>query len=116
MVHPFEHASSSTLVIDSFVLEGAVDPVDFEDTYDRGAGKNAEHGCRVLVLQRAERTVARSNYGREGHWALPSTDEGILGGERRPLDFILNRIAQSLGVWVEGTVPRLRSGRRDRAR
>jgi DNA end-binding protein Ku len=44
-----EHASSSTLVIDSFVPEGAIDPVCFEDTYYLGAGKNGERAYRVLV-------------------------------------------------------------------
>src|SRR5262245_9253948 len=44
-----EQASSSALVIDSFVLQGAVDPVYFEDTYYLGAGKNGERGYRVLV-------------------------------------------------------------------
>ena len=43
-----EQASSSALVIDSFVPEGAVDPVYFEDTYYLGAGKNGERGYRVL--------------------------------------------------------------------
>jgi DNA end-binding protein Ku len=44
-----EQASSSALVIDSFVPEGAVDPVYFEDTYYLGARKNGERGYRVLV-------------------------------------------------------------------
>jgi DNA end-binding protein Ku len=44
-----EEASSSALVIDSFVPEGAIDPVYFEDTYYLGAGKNGERGYRVLV-------------------------------------------------------------------
>ena len=44
-----EQASSSALVIDSFVPEAAVDPVYFEDTYYLGAGKNGERGYRVLV-------------------------------------------------------------------
>ena len=44
-----EQASSSALVIDSFVPERAVDPVYFEDTYYLGAGKNGERGYRVLV-------------------------------------------------------------------
>jgi DNA end-binding protein Ku len=44
-----EQASSSALVIDSFVPGGAVDPVYFEDTYYLGAGKNGERGYRVLV-------------------------------------------------------------------
>jgi DNA end-binding protein Ku len=50
-----EQASSSSLVIDSFVPEAAVDPVYFEDTYYLGAGKNGERGYRVLV-QALERT------------------------------------------------------------
>jgi DNA end-binding protein Ku len=44
-----EQASSSALVIDSFVPERAIDPVHFEDTYYLGAGKNGERGYRVLV-------------------------------------------------------------------
>jgi len=52
-----EQASSSALVIDSFVPEGAVDPVYFEDTYYLGAGKNGERGYQVLVqaLQKTHR-------------------------------------------------------------
>jgi DNA end-binding protein Ku len=44
-----EPKSSSALVIDSFVPEGAVDPAYFEDTYHLGAGKNGERGHRVPV-------------------------------------------------------------------
>jgi DNA end-binding protein Ku len=44
-----EQASSSALVIDSFVPEGAIEPVYFEDTYYLGAGKNGERGYRVLT-------------------------------------------------------------------
>ena len=44
-----EQASSSMLVIDSLVPEGAIDPVYFEDTYYLGAGKNGDRGYRVLV-------------------------------------------------------------------
>jgi DNA end-binding protein Ku len=44
-----EQASSSALVIDSFVPEGAVDPVYFENTYYLGADKNGERGYRLLV-------------------------------------------------------------------
>src|SRR5262245_37575837 len=44
-----EQASSSALVIDSFVPEGAIDPVYFEDTYYLGAGKNGGRGYRVLA-------------------------------------------------------------------
>jgi DNA end-binding protein Ku len=44
-----EQASSSALVIDSFVPERAIDPVYFEDTYYLGPGKNGERGYRVLV-------------------------------------------------------------------
>jgi DNA end-binding protein Ku len=44
-----EQASSSAIVIDSFVPTGAIDPVYFEDTYYLGAGKNGERGYRVLV-------------------------------------------------------------------
>jgi DNA end-binding protein Ku len=54
-----EQASSSAVVIDSFVPEGAIDPVYFEDTYYLGAGKNGERGYRVLVgaLQRTHRVA-----------------------------------------------------------
>jgi DNA end-binding protein Ku len=54
-----EHASSSALVIDSFVPEGTIDPVYFEDTYCLGAGKNGERGYRALVeaLQRTHRVA-----------------------------------------------------------
>jgi DNA end-binding protein Ku len=44
-----EQASSSALVIDSFVPEAAVDPVYFENMYYLGAGKNGERGYRLLV-------------------------------------------------------------------
>ena len=44
-----EQASTSALVIDTFVPEGAIDPVYFEDTYYLGAGKNGQRGYRVLV-------------------------------------------------------------------
>jgi DNA end-binding protein Ku len=44
-----EQASSTALVIDSFVPERAIDPVYFENTYYLGAGKNGERGYRVLV-------------------------------------------------------------------
>jgi DNA end-binding protein Ku len=52
-----EQASSLAVVIDSFVPEGAIDPVYFEDTYYLGAGKKGERGCRVLAqgLQRTDR-------------------------------------------------------------
>jgi DNA end-binding protein Ku len=54
-----EEASSSVLVIDSFVPETAVDPVYFEDTYYLGAGKNGERGYRVLTeaLRRTHRVA-----------------------------------------------------------
>src|SRR5215468_1303137 len=54
-----EHASSSALAIDSFVPEGAVDPVYFEDTYYLGAGKNGDRDYRVLVeaLQKTTRVA-----------------------------------------------------------
>jgi DNA end-binding protein Ku len=42
-----EQASSTALVIDSFVPEGAIDPVYFEDTHYLGAGKNGEHRIAV---------------------------------------------------------------------
>jgi DNA end-binding protein Ku len=44
-----EQASSTALVIESFVPERAIDPVYFEITYYLGAGKNGERGYRVLV-------------------------------------------------------------------
>jgi DNA end-binding protein Ku len=50
-----EQASSSALIIDSFVPERAIDPVFFEGTYYLGAGKNGERGYRVLV-QALEKT------------------------------------------------------------
>jgi DNA end-binding protein Ku len=50
-----EQASSTALVVDSFVPERAIDPVYFEDTYYLGAGKNGERGYRVLV-QALEKT------------------------------------------------------------
>jgi DNA end-binding protein Ku len=54
-----EQASSSALVIDSFVPEGSVDPVYFENTYYLGAGKYGERGYRVLVqaLQKTHRVA-----------------------------------------------------------
>jgi DNA end-binding protein Ku len=54
-----EQTSSSALVIDSFVPEGAIDPVYFEDTYYLGAGKQGERGYRVLVgaLQQTHRVA-----------------------------------------------------------
>ncbi len=52
-----KQASSSALVIDSFVPEGAIDPVYFEDTHYLGAGKNGDCRYRVLVhaLQQTKR-------------------------------------------------------------
>jgi DNA end-binding protein Ku len=44
-----EQASSSALVIDSFIPESVIDAVYFEDTYYLGAGKHGERGYRVLV-------------------------------------------------------------------
>jgi len=99
MIRLSEHASSSTLVIDSFVSEGAVGPIYFENTGDLSAGMNGERGCRVLILQRAERAVGRPSYGREGHWDGSEAGRvhtpGVAPG---PRDLILNRVAQSLGV------------------
>jgi hypothetical protein len=51
-----EHASSSALVIDSFVPEGAIDPVYFEDTYYLGAR-----------LSRARSGVTEDPPGRRRH-------------------------------------------------
>jgi DNA end-binding protein Ku len=45
-----EQASSSAPVIDSFVPEGAIDPVYDEDTCYLGAGKNGERGYRGLAV------------------------------------------------------------------
>jgi hypothetical protein len=52
-----EQASSSMVVIDSFVPEGAIDPVYFENTYYLGAGKNGDRGYRVFAqaLQKTHR-------------------------------------------------------------
>jgi DNA end-binding protein Ku len=52
-----EQASSSALVIDSFVPEAAIDPVYFEHTYYLGTGKNGDRGYRVLTqaLQKTRR-------------------------------------------------------------
>src|SRR5262245_2616332 len=54
-----EQASTSALIIDAFVPEGAIDPVYFEDTYYLGVGKNGERGYRVLVraLQQTHRVA-----------------------------------------------------------
>jgi Ku70/Ku80 beta-barrel domain len=66
-----EHASSSALVIDSFVPAGAIDPVYFEDTYYLGVGKNGDRGYRVLVeaLQKTQR-VAINRRTRAGDGSL----------------------------------------------
>jgi DNA end-binding protein Ku len=63
-----EQASSSALVIDSFVPEDAIDPGYFEDTYYLGAGKN---GDRVLTqaLQKTRR-VAVGTFTRRGKTTL----------------------------------------------
>jgi DNA end-binding protein Ku len=54
-----EQASSTVLVIDSFVPERGIDPVYFENAYYLGAGKNGERGYRVLVqaLEKAHRVA-----------------------------------------------------------
>ena len=54
-----EQAGSSAVVIDSFVPDGAIDPVYFEDAYYLGAGKNGGRGYRVLVaaLERTRRVA-----------------------------------------------------------
>src|SRR5262245_2392517 len=77
-----EQASSSALVIDSFVPEGAIDPVYFEDTYYLGAGKNGERGYRVLVqaLQKTHR-VAVGTFtwrGKTTPIAIRVRQEGLL--------------------------------------
>jgi Ku70/Ku80 beta-barrel domain len=73
-----EQASSSALVIDTFVPEGAIDPVYFEKTYYLGAGKNGA-ACRF-----------RERGGRVGgaplHWAsgrLSYTPPPSTGASRR---------------------------------
>ena len=55
-----EQASSSALVIDSFVPEGAVDPVYFEDTYYLGAGKNGERATGCWSKRSGKLTEPRS--------------------------------------------------------
>ena len=49
-----EQPSSSALVIDSFVPEGTIDPVYFEDTYYLGAGRNGGRGYQVLTTALAK--------------------------------------------------------------
>jgi DNA end-binding protein Ku len=77
-----EHASSSALVIDSFVPEGAIDPVYFEDMYYLGAGKQGERGYRVLVgaLQQTHR-VAMGTFtwrGKTTPIAIREHQDGLL--------------------------------------
>jgi len=77
-----EQTSSSALVIDSFVPEGAVDPVYFEDTYYLGAGKNGDRGYQVLVqaLQKTKR-VAVGTFtwrGRTTPIAIRVHEDGLL--------------------------------------
>src|SRR5262245_58464872 len=58
-IKSLDEASSSALVIDSFVPEGAVDPVYFEDTYYLGAGKNGDRGYQLLrqAMQKTRRVA-----------------------------------------------------------
>ncbi len=87
-----EQASSSMLVIDSFVPKGAIDPVYFEDTYYLGAGKNGDRGYQGAPLAVS---VGRTGLHALGHdrWAaghLGRAGAGDrrgsdgLGGVRRP--------------------------------
>jgi DNA end-binding protein Ku len=55
-----EQALSSALVIDSFVPEGAVDSVYFEDTYYLGAGKNGERATGCWSKRSGKLTEPRS--------------------------------------------------------
>jgi DNA end-binding protein Ku len=77
-----EQASSSALAIDTFVPEGAIDPVYFEDTYYLGAGKNGERGYRVLVqaLQRTHRLAVGTFTwrGKTTPMAIRVHQEGLL--------------------------------------
>jgi DNA end-binding protein Ku len=77
-----EQASSSALVIDAFVPEGAVDPVYFEDTYYLGAGKNGERGYRVLVRAlRQTHKIAVGTFtwrGKTTPIAIRAHQEGLL--------------------------------------
>jgi DNA end-binding protein Ku len=77
-----EQASSSAVVIDAFVPEGAIDPVYFEDTYYLGAGKHGERGYRVLVgaLQQTHR-VAVGTFtwrGKTTPIAIRGHEDGLL--------------------------------------
>jgi DNA end-binding protein Ku len=77
-----EQASSSMVVIDSFVPEGAIDPVYFEDTYYLGAGKNGDRGYRVLVqaLQKTRR-IAVGTFtwrGKTTPIAIRTRQDGLL--------------------------------------
>jgi DNA end-binding protein Ku len=77
-----EQASSSALIIDSFVPQGAIDPVYFEDTYYLGAGKNGARGYRVLsqALQRTHRiAVGRfTSRGKTTPIAIRVHQDGLL--------------------------------------
>ena len=78
-----EQASSSALVIDSFVPETAIDAVYFEDTYYLGAGKNGERGYRVLSQAR-RRDLRRRIWSRRSKRASdgrnwPRSPPGSLG-------------------------------------
>ena len=77
-----EQAYTSALVIDSFVPEGTVDPVYFEDTYYLGAGKNGERGYRVLTeALRKTRRVAVGTFtwrGKTTPIAIRRHQDGLL--------------------------------------
>jgi DNA end-binding protein Ku len=77
-----EQASSSAVVIDAFLPQGAIDPVYFEDTYYLGAGKNGERGYRVLAraLEQTKR-VAVGTFtwrGRTTPIAIRVRDHGLV--------------------------------------
>jgi len=77
-----EQASSSALMIDSFVPERAIDPVYFENMYYLGAGKNGERGYRVLTeALRQTHRVAVGTFtwrGKTTPIAIPVHQNGLL--------------------------------------
>ncbi len=89
-----QQAFSSALVIDSFVLEGAIDPVYFEDTYYPGTGKNGERGYRVLAqaLQKTHR-IAVGTFTWRGK-TTPIADPGALGRASPPAAVLRERGVQ----------------------
>jgi DNA end-binding protein Ku len=106
-----EQASSSALVIDSFVPEGAIDPVYFEDTYYVGAGKNGERGYRVLVaaLQKTQR-VAVGTFrwrGKTTPIAIRAHQDGLLLQRLYFADEVQNAAAID-----QGAAPKIRDQER----